>query len=67
MAGITLRVNVPLNDGIKGAGDPGAIDVSAVRRRFNETRWVRWNLVRAMAATVVFGFLAWALVLSGSS
>ena len=68
MAGITLRVNVPLNDGIKAAGDPSQIDdLAAARERFNEARWVRWNLVRALAATVAFGCLAWALVLYGRS
>ena len=67
MAGITLRVNVPLNDGIKAAGDPGDIDVAAARARFNEARWVRWNNVRTLAATVAFGLLAWALVLSGGA
>lgn len=66
MAGITLRINVPLNNGIKAAGDPNRIDdLSAVRRRFNETRWVRWNGLRATVATVAFGCLAWALVLYG--
>ena len=64
MAGITLVVNVPLNDGIKAAGDPSAIhDLGAVRERFNEARWARWNTVRAAAATFAFGSLAWALVL----
>lgn len=67
MAGITVRVNVPLNDDINGAGDPGNIDVAAVRERFNEARWVRANNVRAAAATVAFGCLAWALVLYGAS
>jgi uncharacterized membrane protein len=68
MAGITVRVNVPLNDAIKAAGDPGDIDdVAAVRERFHEGRWVRWNSVRAGAATVAFGCLAWALVLQGGS
>jgi uncharacterized membrane protein len=67
MAGITVRVNVPLNDGIKAAGDPDEIDVAAVRKRFNEARWVRANNVRAAAATVAFGSLAWALVLHGGS
>ena len=67
MAGITLRVNVPLNDGIKAAGDPVEGNVAAVRERFNEPRWVRWNNVRAVAATVAFGCLAWALVLYGGS
>jgi uncharacterized membrane protein len=37
---ITLAVNVPLNDGIKAAGDPDRIgDLAAVRKRFNEARW----------------------------
>ena len=68
MAGLTLRVNVPLNDGIKAAGDPSEIrDLAAVRERFNEARWVRSNNVRAAAATVAFGCLAWALVLHGGS
>ena len=68
MAGITLGVNVPLNDGIKAAGDPSEIDnLVAVRQRFNEARWVRWNIVRAVAATSAFGCLAWALVLHGGS
>lgn len=68
MAIITLRVNVPLNDSIKAAGDPNQIDdLAAVRERFNEARWVRWNIVRAIAATVSFGCLAWALVLFGRS
>lgn len=68
MAAMTLRVNVPLNDGIKAAGDPDEIDdLAAVRGRFNEARWVRWNGVRAVAATAAFGCLAWALVLYGRS
>lgn len=67
MAVITLRINVPLNDAIKAAGNPNQIgDIAAVRERFNEARWVRWNLVRALAATVSFGFLAWSLVLTGA-
>ena len=63
---LTLAVNVPLNDGLKAAGDPDRIaDLAAVRERFNEARWVRWNLVRAIASTVAFGCLSWALVLYG--
>jgi uncharacterized membrane protein len=57
---------VPLNDAIKAAGDPDRIpDLAAVRERFNEARWVRWNLARAVATTAAFGCLAWALVLYG--
>ena len=68
MAAMTLRVNVPLNDGIKAAGDPSKIDdVAAVRQRFNEAKWVRSNTMRAIAATTAFVSLAWALVLSGGS
>src|SRR3954470_13689557 len=65
---ITLAVNVPLNDAIKGAGDPDRIaDLGGVRERFDETRWAVWNLVRMVACTAAFGCLAWALVLYGRS
>ncbi len=65
---ITLGINVPLNDEIKAAGEPGQIaDLAAVRERFHEARWVGWNLFRAVASTVAFGCLAWALVLHGRS
>jgi uncharacterized membrane protein len=63
---ITVAVNVPLNDGIKAAGEPDRIaDLARVREQFNEARWVGWNLFRALATTVAFGCLAWALVLLG--
>ncbi|MBE1593509.1 putative membrane protein [Nonomuraea angiospora] len=62
---ITLAVNVPLNDAMKAAGDPGHIDVAAVREAFGEMRWRSWNLVRVVASTTAFGLLAWALTLSG--
>ncbi len=65
---ITLGINVPLNDAIKAAGEPGQIaDLAAVRERFHEARWVGWNFFRAVASTVAFGCLAWALVLHGRS
>jgi uncharacterized membrane protein len=65
---ITIAVNVPLNDGIKAAGDPdGIADLAAVRTRFNEARWRSWNLVRVVTSTAAFGLLAWALVLYGQS
>ena len=63
---ITVRVNVPLNDEIKDAGDPDRIaDLAAVRERFDEAKWVRWNIVRAVMSTAAFGCLTWALVLYG--
>lgn len=65
---ITIAINVPLNDGIKAAGDPDQIaDLAAVRQRFDEARWASWNLVRVVASTIAFGLLAWALVLYGRS
>jgi uncharacterized membrane protein len=65
---ITLRVHVPRNDEIKAAGDPDRIaDLGLVRERFDEARWVRWNLVRAVASTAALGCLAWALVEYGST
>jgi uncharacterized membrane protein len=63
---ITIGVHLPLNDAIKAAGDPDRIaDLAAVRERFNEDKWVRWNIVRAAASIAAFGCLAWALVLHG--
>ncbi len=58
---ITARVNVPLNDAIKAAGDPDQIDVAAVRERFSEATWVRWNIVRTVLTTVALACLAIAL------
>jgi uncharacterized membrane protein len=63
---ITISVNVPLNNDIKAAGDPDRItDLAAVRERFDEAKWVRWNIVRAITSTAAFGCLTWALVLHG--
>ncbi|HEU4540873.1 MAG TPA: anthrone oxygenase family protein [Jiangellaceae bacterium] len=58
---ITVRVNVPLNDAIKAAGDPDQIDVAAVRERFSESTWVRWNVVRTVLTTAALGCLGVAL------
>lgn len=64
----TIAVNVPLNDAIKAAGDPDRIaDLRAVRARFNEARWNRWNLLRAVLSTAAFGCLVWALVRHGQN
>ena len=62
---ITVSVHLPLNDGIKAAGDPDAIDVAAARAAFSEGRWVAWNVVRVILNTVAFVVLLWALVLHG--
>jgi uncharacterized membrane protein len=62
---ITGTINVPLNDGLKAAGEPDEItDLAVVRRRFDEARWVRWNLVRTIATTAAFASLTIALALN---
>lgn len=62
---ITMGVNVQLNDQLAAAGPPDRIaHLAAVREQF-ETRWVNWNIARAVASTAAFGCLTWALVLYG--
>lgn len=61
---ITVRVNVPLNDAIKAAGDPDEIDVAAVRERFSESTWVRWNVVRTALTTAAMACLTIALAVT---
>lgn len=64
---VTIAVNVPLNDALAAAGEPGQIaDLAAVRERFEST-WVAWNIVRALANTAAFGCLSWALIVVGRS
>ncbi|GAA4724189.1 DUF1772 domain-containing protein [Phytohabitans rumicis] len=56
--GITVAINVPLNDALKAAGDPDTIgDLARVRKDFNEARWVAWNWVRVVLSTGAFGCL----------
>jgi uncharacterized membrane protein len=63
---ITVAVHLPLNDALKAAGHPDQIaDLALVRTRFDESRWVLWNLVRVLTATGAFACLTWALVLHG--
>ncbi|MFW6090736.1 MAG: DUF1772 domain-containing protein [Actinomycetota bacterium] len=62
---ITVRVNVPLNDAIKAAGEPDRIDAAAVRAQFGEGTWVRWNIVRTVLTTAALGCLVGALAVFG--
>jgi uncharacterized membrane protein len=60
---VTLAINVPLNDALKAAGDPDRIaDLAQARERFDEARWVGWNIVRTILSAAAFACLAWALV-----
>jgi uncharacterized membrane protein len=62
---ITFRVHLPLNAAIQAVGEPDRVDdLAAVRHSF-ESRWVRWNVVRAALSTAAFACLAWSLVLFG--
>lgn len=62
---ITFGVNVPLNNALDAAGDVDRIpDLAAVRDAF-ETRWVRWNVVRAVLSTAALACLAWSLIRHG--
>lgn len=62
MLAVTFAVNVPLNNQLLRAGLPErAGEMAAVRASF-EARWVRWNVIRAVASTASFGCLAAALV-----
>jgi uncharacterized membrane protein len=64
---ITGRFNVPLNQQLDAAGDPGRItDLHAVRDRFEST-WVKWNVVRTVTNVAACCCLAYALIVSGRS
>jgi uncharacterized membrane protein len=65
---VTARVHLPRNDAVKDAGDPDtlpAADLAALRMAFDEARWARWNLLRAVTSVVATAALGWALVLAG--
>ena len=58
---VTVAFNIPLNDSLKGPGDP-----TALREHF-EDPWLAWNVVRTVLSTVAVGCLGRALVLYGRS
>lgn len=64
--GITIGINVPLNDAMKAAGLPDdPAELAAIRAAFDEARWRAWNLVRVIASTAAFASLTGALVVAG--
>ena len=54
---VTFMVNIPLNNELDAVGEPGTAAEAAAAREGFERRWVRWNLVRAVASTAAFGCL----------
>ncbi|MFJ8843673.1 DUF1772 domain-containing protein [Streptomyces cyaneofuscatus] len=63
---VTLGASAPLNIQLADAGDPDRIkDLAAVRADF-ETKWVVWNIVRALLHTAAFACLIWALIVYGA-
>lgn len=64
VAVITFGVHEPLNQDIREVGQPGGdAEFAAARALLDEARWTAWNTVRALAATLAFGCLTWALVI----
>ncbi|MFC9892869.1 DUF1772 domain-containing protein [Nocardia sp. NPDC127579] len=64
--GVTVALNVPLNDQLANAGEVAQIqDLAAVRADF-ESDWVRWNIVRAVLHTLAFLVLCGALFVAGT-
>jgi len=61
---ITFGVNEPLNEKLRTAGEPVSdAEFAAARVLLDEARWTVWNTVRAVASTIAFGCLTWALVI----
>jgi uncharacterized membrane protein len=60
--GITRLVNIPLNNRIAAAGEPGrTADPGAIRTVF-ERPWVRWNVIRSLTGIASLGALSGALL-----
>ena len=58
---ITRAVNIPLNNALDAAGEPGRVpDPSAARAAF-ELPWTRWNVIRTATGTASLACLGWAL------
>jgi uncharacterized membrane protein len=62
---VTFAFNIPLNNELEKAGDPGTIaNIAKVRDDF-ETPWTIWNVVRTLAVAGSLGCLARALLHRG--
>ncbi|MEU6072253.1 anthrone oxygenase family protein [Micromonospora sp. NPDC047074] len=63
--GVTMRLNVPLNDRLEAAGPVDRITDLAEVRGWFERAWVRWNLVRTLSSVAAFACLIAALLVRG--
>lgn len=62
---ITFAVEIPLNDQLAAAGDPGRSTESSVVDDFRST-WVATNIARTLLCTAALGALTRALLLAGA-
>jgi len=61
---ITFGVHEPLNAKLRDATVPtGAGDLAALRAQLDESMWTTWNTIRAIASTIGFACLTWALAI----
>ena len=61
---VTYAVHFPLNDKIMDAAPLTTdADYAAARAHLDESKWTVWNTVRALATTIAFACLTWALAI----
>ncbi|MGK5673354.1 DUF1772 domain-containing protein [Micromonospora sp. URMC 106] len=60
--GVTMGLNVPLNDRLEAAGPVDRIGDLAEVRAWFEASWVRWNLVRTVSSVAALACLIAALL-----
>lgn len=62
---VTFGIHEPLNQQFMAAAETAAngADFAAARAQLDEAMWTTWNTVRAVATTIAFGCLTWALVI----
>lgn len=61
---VTFGVHEPLNEAIRAADvDASGADFAAIRAQLDEAAWATWNTVRALASTIAFGCVTWALAI----
>jgi uncharacterized membrane protein len=62
VVGVTAAAHLPRNDRLKAGAVTAERDDAALRATFDETGWVRWNLVRVLLAVTATALLGVALL-----